>query len=150
MTIFRDTEWDFTKEVEPRYKIRSVDPEKPFINKHTNALDSDQGMHQDCSFMGALCAFAHYRDDDDKWTQFRLAKDELHQRVLGIQHNTTEARKTRKFIFEFYTFKQWQTIEIDDRLHMWSVQPYDKPALADEPRTGVYWACFLEKVLLKE
>ena len=56
------------------------------------------------------------------------------------------ARKTRKFIFEFYTFNKWQKVEIDDRLHMWSVEPYDKPALADEPGTGVYWAVFLEKV----
>ena len=85
MSVFRDTEWDLTREVEPRYKIRSVDPDKPFIAKHTNALDSDQGMLQDCSFMGALCSFAHYREDDEKWAQFCLAKDELHQRVLGIE-----------------------------------------------------------------
>ena len=147
MSAYFDTEWDLTREVPNRYVIKSVDPDKPFIGESTSVLDADQGMHQDCSFMGALCSFALYRNTD-KWKQFRLAKDELQKRVLHIEHNTGAAKKSRKFLFDFYAFDSWRTISVDDRLHMWSVKPYDKPALADEPRTGVYWGCFIEKVRL--
>ena len=115
--------------------------QKTRFSKIEKILNPDQ----DCSFMGALCSFAHYRHTKE-WEQFRLAKDELQQRVLHIEHNTKEAKTSRKFLFDFYAFHSWRTISIDDRLHMWSVRPYDKPALADEPRTGVYWGCFIEKV----
>ena len=39
---YQDTEWDLTREVPNRYKIRSVDPAKPFINGQTSVIDADQ------------------------------------------------------------------------------------------------------------
>ena len=39
---FVDREWDLTTEVPDRYAIKSVDKDKVFFKKHTNAEDADQ------------------------------------------------------------------------------------------------------------